>query len=94
MSHSSHLGSKSQEWEALESKASPSQPPGRTACQSGRRLPPTLPWSKESKFSSPSPDRSESRAMSPQHSRQANPPHLTLGRVAQATPPQVSFAPS
>ena len=86
MSHSSHLGSKSQEWEALESKASPSQPPGRTA--------PTLPWSKESKFSSPSPDRSESRAMSPQHSRQANPPHLTLGRVAQATPPQVSFAPS
>lgn len=74
VSHSSHLGSKSQEWEALETARHlpPSLQAELPAIQ-GEGCPPLFPWSKESKFSSPSPDRSELNAMLPQHSRQANP---------------------
>ena len=87
VSHSSHLGSKSQEWEALgTARHLPPSLQAELPARQGEGCPPLLPWSKESKFSSPSPERSELNAMSLQHSRQANPSSPDLWQSGPGNP--------
>lgn len=95
VSHSSHLGSKSQKWEALETaRHLPPSLQAELPASQGEGCPPLFPWSKESKFSSPSPKRSEFSAMSLQHSRQANPTSPGPWRSSPGNPVPGLFCPS
>lgn len=94
MPHSSRLGSKPQKWEALETARVPLLPSlqAELPASQGEGCPPLFPWSKESKFSSPSPKRSESQRHVTAALQAGKPPLTWPWRSGPGNPVPGSFA--